>query len=131
MNEVLTNTDIVNKISHKLSGERFVRGGKKKSWLSKYHLRYTKDIIKMVMDAYNDVMTEAIADGDSVKMYNYFKIEPKHYKERFVQINGFYGTGKNYVPSQYKVKLTMGKKMKEACNVLLGKTSAIAEKGNG
>ncbi len=116
MNSTVTKTDLIDKISEKLSNKRFIRGGNTKSWISKYHLNYAKeDVIKPVLNAYLDVLIEAIVNGESVKIYDYFKIEPYYVKEKSLNVFGFNKTHINKrIPSHYKIKFTPGAKMKEA-----------------
>ncbi|MGN0163804.1 MAG: HU family DNA-binding protein [Candidatus Ornithomonoglobus sp.] len=121
MNNVLHQKDIIHKVSDKLLDRKIVRGGKKKSWKSKYHLKYSQDIIKPVLDAFFDVVADAVEEGDSVQIYNYFSLEPQYYKERTIKTNDFCGTGEIYVPPRYKVKLAMGNKLKKACEKLYNK----------
>ncbi len=80
MNNVLHKMDVVNKISEKLIDEKIVIGGNKSFYKRKYHLKYTQKIIANVLDAFWDVIADVIEDGDSIKLYNYIKIEPKYFK---------------------------------------------------
>ena len=72
-------------------------------------LYYRKDCIT----AFFRVITEILAEGDTVRCFGYFKIEPKLYKARKVQNphdNILYDA-----PAQYKPKIKFGKQIKEAC----------------
>ena len=80
MNNVLHKMDVVNKISEKLIDEKIVIGGNKSFYKRKCHLKYTQKIIANVLDAFWDVIADVIEDGDSIKLYNYIKIEPKYFK---------------------------------------------------
>ena len=61
MNERLNKADLIDKVSEILADKRFVRGGNRKSWISKYHLNYAKeDVIKPVLSACFDAIVNAI-----------------------------------------------------------------------
>lgn len=118
MNNVLHKMDVVNKISEKLIDEKIVIGGNKSFYKRKYHLKYTQKIIANVLDAFWDVIAETIEDGDSIKLYNYIRIEPKYFKSVKLTAKGFNGIRENIVPARYKMKFIMGERLKEACRVL-------------
>ena len=74
---------------------------------------YSYIIVKTVLRAFFRVITEILAEGDTVRCFGYFKIEPKLYKARKVQNphdNILYDA-----PAQYKPKIKFGKQIKEAC----------------
>lgn len=107
--------DICKKIAEKLrkDGERIVVGGNKYLYKSKYHLLYNKAIVKTVIHAFLLVMTEILAQGDSITLGQYMKIEPVYYPKR---------AGRNpkenkkiEIPAQYKPKVKFYKNIKEAC----------------
>lgn len=116
MNKKLTKIDLIDKVSKKLSDKRFARGGNRKSWKSKYNLPYAKeDVIKPVLNALFDVMLDAIADGDSVGVYDYFKIEPRYMKAKRLKTKGFKDTHiEKVIPPHYKVAIIPGEKMRLA-----------------
>lgn len=118
MNNVLHKKDIINKMSEKLIDEKIVIGGNKTFYKNKYHLKYTQKIISNVLDAFWDVIAETIEDGDSIKLYNYIRIEPKYFKSVKLTAKGFNGIRENIVPARYKMKFIMGERLKEACRVL-------------
>lgn len=118
MNNVLHKMDVVNRISEKLIDEKIVIGGNKSFYKRKYHLKYTQKIIANVLDAFWDVVAETIEDGDSIKLYNYIRIEPKYFKSVKLTAKGFNGIRENIVPARYKMKFIMGERLKEACRVL-------------
>ena len=118
MDNELHKKDIINKISEKLIDEKIVIGGNKNFYKRKYHLKYTQKIIGNVLDAFWDVIAEIIEDGDSIKLYNYIKIEPKYFKSVKLTAKGFNGIRENIVPARYKMKFIMGERLKEACRVL-------------
>lgn len=128
MNKILHKNDIVKRISDKLSNEKIVIGGNKESYKRKYHLKYTQKIIANVLDSFWEVVAESIEDGDSVKLNNYIKIEPKYYNEVIMNANGFKGINENVVPARYKIKFKMGERLKKACKQLLEKRSLDDER---
>lgn len=118
MNNVLHKMDVVNKISEKLIDEKIVIGGNKSFYKRKYHLKYTQKIIANVLDAFWDVIADVIEDGDSIKLYNYIRIEPKYFKSIKLTAKSFNGIRENIVPARYKMKFIMGERLKEACRRL-------------
>ncbi|GFI07633.1 hypothetical protein IMSAGC007_00075 [Lachnospiraceae bacterium] len=118
MNNVLHKMDVVNKISEKLIDEKIVIGGNKSFYKRKYHLKYTQKIIANVLDAFWDVIADVIEDGDSIKLYNYIKIEPKYFKSIKLNSKTFNGIRENILPARYKMKFIMGERLKEACRRL-------------
>ena len=118
MNNVLHKMDVVNKISEKLIDEKIVIGGNKRFYKKKYHLKNTQKIIANVLDAFWDVIADVIEDGDSIKLYNYIKIEPRYYKAVKLNAKGFPGIKENIVPARYRMKFIMGERLKEACRRL-------------
>lgn len=118
MNNELHKKDIINKISEKLIDEKIVVGGNKTFYKGRYHLKYTQKIITNVLDAFWDVIAETIEDGDSIKLYNYIKIEPRYYKAVKLNAKGFPGIKENIVPARYRMKFIMGERLKEACRRL-------------
>lgn len=118
MDNELHKKDIINKISEKLIDEKIVIGGNKSFYKRKYHLKYTQKIIGNVIDAFWDVIAEIIEDGDSIKLYNYIKMEPKYYKAVKLNANGFNNIKENIVPARYRIRFTMGERLKEACRRL-------------
>ena len=110
--------DIVREVSDKLSDERIVVGGNKELYKRKYHLKYTQKIIANVIDAFWEVIAESIENGDTIKLNNYIKIEPKYYKGFTMNANGFKGMNENEVPARYKAKFKMGERLKKACERL-------------
>ena len=118
MDNELHEKDIINKISEKLIDEKIVIGGNKSFYKRKYHLKYTQKIIANVIDAFWDVIAEIIEEGDSIKLYNYIKIEPRYYKAVKLNAKGFPGIKENIVPARYRMKFIMGERLKEACRRL-------------
>ena len=70
-----------------------------KSIKRKYHLKYTQKIIANVLDAFWEVVSEAIEDGNSIKINNYIKMEPKYYKAVKLNANGFNNIKREYCTS--------------------------------
>ena len=101
MDNELHKKDIINKISEKLIDEKIVIGGNKSFYKRKYHLKYTQKIIANVIDAFWDVIAEIIEEGDSIKLYNYIKIEPRYYKAVKLNAKGFPGIKENIVEIYY------------------------------
>lgn len=118
MSNELHKKDIINKISEKLIDEKITIGGNGKKYKRKYHLKYTQKIITNVLDAFWDVVAEAVEEGDSIKINNYIKMEPKYYKAVKLNANGFNNITKNIVPARYRIRFTMGERLKEACRRL-------------
>lgn len=119
MSKELCKKDIVKRTADKLNDEKIVIGGNKEFYKSKYHLKYTQKIISNVIDAFWEVVAEAIEEGNTVKILNYIKMEPKYYGERLRDANGFRGMGQYIIPPRYAVKYTTGKRFKEICRKLL------------
>lgn len=118
MSNELHKKDIINKISEKLMDEKITIGGNGKKYKRKYHLKYTQKIIANVLNAFWNVVSESIENGDSIKINNYVKMEPKYYKAVKLNANGFNNIKENIVPARYKTKFTMGKHLKESCRKL-------------
>lgn len=124
MNKELHKNDIAKKISDKLIDEKIVVGGNKYVYKRKYHLKYTQKIITNVIDAFWEVVADTIAEGDSIKLYNYIKIEPVYLKERVIKSNGVIGSNEeNIVPAQYRIRFAIGEYLKGACRKLLEKNT--------
>ena len=98
--------------------EKITIGGNGKKYKRKYHLKYTQKIIANVLDAFWEVVSEAIEDGNLIKINNYIKMEPKYYKAVKLNANGFNNIKENIVPARYRIRFTMGERLKEACRRL-------------
>lgn len=118
MNNELHKKDIIDKISEKLINEKIAIGGNGNKYKRKYHLKYTQKIIVNVLNAFWDVVYESIENGDSIKINNYVKMEPKYYKAVKLNANGFNNIKENVVPARYRIRFTMGERLKEACRKL-------------
>ena len=121
MSNELHKQDIINRISDKLTNEKIIIGGNGKKYKRKYHLKYTQKIIVNVLNAFWDVVYESIENGDSIKINNYVKMEPKYYKAVKLNANGFNNIKENIVPARYRIRFTMGERLKEACRKLTEK----------
>ena len=88
---------------------------------------YSYIIVRTVLRAFFKVITEILAEGDIVRCYGYFKIEPKLYQARKVQNphdNVLYNA-----PAQYKPKIKFYKRIKEACaNISVQETENSSNK---
>lgn len=118
MNNELHKQDVINKISEKLKGEKIVIGGNGNKYKRKYHLCYTQMIIKKVLDAFWEVVVDTIEEGDLISIYGYIKMEPSYYKERILKHQNFSNCDSMYVPPHYKMKFTIGDRLKDACRRL-------------
>lgn len=121
MSNELHKKDIIDKISEKLIDEKITIGGNGKKYKRKYHLKYTQKIIANVLDAFWEVVAESVEDGDSIKINNYIKMEPKYYKAVKLNANGFNNITEHIVPARYRIRFTMGERLKEACRRLTKK----------
>lgn len=120
MKESLSKHDITDVVSKILNKERIVIGGNKVNYKKKYHLKYSKEIIKTVLEAYYQALTDAISNGDSVVIYDRFKLSPKYHKERIVRDNTKGGT-LHILHPRYKVSFRAFSKLEKACEDLLTK----------
>ena len=74
---------------------------------------YSYIIVRTVLRAFFRAITEILAEGDTVRCFGYFKIEPKLYKAR--KVKNPYDNVLYDAPAQYKPKIKFGKQIKEAC----------------
>ncbi len=120
MNTTLNKNDIVDMVSSKLNKSRIVIGGNKTNYKRKYHLKYSKEIIKTVLDTYHEAMVEAIKNGDAVGIYDYFRLSPKYHRERIIKDNMRGGT-LHMLPPRYTLSFRAFNKLAKACEDLLAK----------
>ncbi|MBD5117258.1 MAG: HU family DNA-binding protein [Ruminococcaceae bacterium] len=120
MNRILNRKELINIISALLNNKRIVVGGNKETYKRKYHLKYNKKIIDTIITAFCDAIVISLENGDSVRINNYFKIEPYYRKESIMKANGFRDSNidTNFVPAHYLPKFRAGIKLKEACKKL-------------
>ena len=115
MNMIFNKKDIVKEITEKLSDKRRAVGGNRLFYKRKYHLRYTQEIIEVVLDAFLDVLVDIIEDGDSVDIRGYLEIEPKYCK----QWNGTDFNGNEIsAPPRYKPRAKLKSEFVKACERL-------------
>lgn len=85
----------------------------KGGYKSMHKKMYSYIIVRTVLRAFFRVITEILAEGDTVRCFGYFKIEPKLYKAR--KVKNPYDNVLCDAPAQYKPKIKFGKQIKEAC----------------
>ncbi len=119
MNEKIIKPGIVKRVVDNLYETRIVIGGNKEQYKRKYHLKYTQEIVNNVIDAFMDVVIEALENGDTIKLNGYMTIEPKYCAERMG--NNFHTGERVVIPAQYKAKISVGTKLEEACKRLTEK----------
>lgn len=79
---------------------------------------YTTEAVDNVLSAFFDVITTAIADGDSIILNGYMTVKPQHRAE--IVTSGNIGE-KTVVPEHYAVRLKAGTQLKEAAKQLTEK----------
>lgn len=119
MNRILSRKELIEVISALLNNKRIVIGGNKESYKKKYHLKYSKKIIDTIITAFWEAIVISLENGDSVRINNYFKIEPQYRKGAVMKVNGF------FVPAHYIPKFRAGAKLKEACKKFDGEYERI------
>lgn len=77
MNRTLSRKELIKIISALLNKQRIVIGGNKETYKRKYHLKYSKKIIDTIITAFCEAIVISLKNGDSVRINNYFKIEPQ------------------------------------------------------
>ena len=80
--------------------------------------KYTQEDVENIVSAFWNVIYESIENGDSIKINNYVKMEHKYYKAVKLNANGFNNITENIVPARYRIRFTMGERLKEACRRL-------------
>lgn len=85
----------------------------KGGYKSMHKKMYSHIIVKTVLRAFFQAITEILAEGNTVRCFGYFKIEPKLYKAR--KVKNPYDNVLYDAPAQYKPKIKFGKQIKEAC----------------
>lgn len=96
--------ELIDRISAKLSKERIVVGGNKHAYKRKYQLKFTEIIISKVLDAFWDVVADAITDGDKIQIQHYLSIYPKYVTN---------GKADNYC-----IRVKAMERLKRACKTL-------------
>lgn len=113
MNEEIIKPGLVKRIVDKLDETKITIGGNKEAYKRKYNLKYTQEIVDNVISAFLETVEEAIENGDSIKLNGYMTIKPKYYAERTAR-DVANNTGM-ILPKQYRVKVSIGSKLKNAC----------------
>lgn len=116
MKETINKKEVVKRTVEKLKGTKITVGGNKYFYKRAYNLKYTQVIVDNVITALLEVLTDTIEDGDSVKLVGYFTLKPHYYAKRRV---GSINDGEDvYVPERYLAKISLGTKLREACERL-------------
>lgn len=119
MKEKIAKKDIVKRIVEKLKGTKINIGGNKYMYKREYNLKYTQEIVDNVISAFMDVIVDAIEDGDVIKLNGYMILEPKYYSEK--RARNIYEGKEIIIPAQYRVKMSVGTKLEDACKRLSDK----------
>lgn len=82
MNQIYGRNEIIHKVVDKLHGEKIVVGGNKHAYKRKYHLKYSIPVVKHVINALLEVLTEILEDGDEASFRGYLTITPEYCSER-------------------------------------------------
>mgnify|MGYP000117529925 FL=1 len=115
MNKTYDIQDLYKVVSQKLrqDNERISFECHKGGYKSIHRKMYSYIIVRTVLRAFFRAITEILAEGDTVRCFGYFKIEPKLYKAR--KVKNPYDNVLYDAPAQYKPKIKFGKQIKEAC----------------
>ena len=115
MNKQYDSIDLCKAVVQKLqeNNERISFKCHKGGYKSIHKKLYSQIIVRTVLRAFFQTIIEILAEGDTVRWYGYFKIEPKLYEARKVQ--NPYDNVLYDAPAQYKPKIKFGKQIKKAC----------------
>ena len=129
MNKTYTTKEMVSRVVDRLyqQGERIEIGGNRHAYKRKYHLKYSQLIVRKVLDAFLEEMVTVLSEGDTVKIAEYFKLEPKFYPEW--ELNSKICGNNLIIPEQYKPKMKLYKRLKEACKLLTKENQHLNEEG--
>lgn len=118
MNKTYVTKEMVSRVVDRLyqQGERIEVGGNRHAYKRKYHLKYSQLIVRKVLDAFLEETVAVLSEGDTVKIAEYFKLEPKLYAGR--ELNSKVCGNNLIIPEQYKPKMKLYKRLKEACKSL-------------
>lgn len=116
MEEYIIKPGIVKRVTDKLKDTKIVVGGGKEWRKRRYNLKYTQDIVDNVITAFMDIITEAIENGDTVKLNGYMSIKPRFCKE--TKGRNVYNNKEVIIPAQYRAKIIPGSKLDKACKIL-------------
>ena len=102
--DTIKKNELIDRISAKLNKERIVVGGNKHTYKKKYHLKYSEVIIAKVLDAFWDVVADAITNGDKIQIQHYLSMYPKYITN---------GKADNYC-----IRVKAMERLKRACQTL-------------
>lgn len=120
MKERYTKNDIVKNVVNRLKGKRITIGGNKYAYKRKYHLKYSHEIVNNVISAFLSELVEEIENGNKISLMGYFTIEPK-YCNAIKRRDNLKSGELVDVPEQYRPRLYVGTKIKDACKKLTEK----------
>ena len=103
-------------IVEKLRGTKIHVGGNKYQYKREYNLKYSQEIVKNVINTFFDVIVESIENGDCISFDGYMVIEPKRYSAR--RARNLVEDKEMMMPTQYRLKVRPGTKIKNACKKL-------------
>ena len=114
-NKIYDIQDLYKVVSQKLrqDNERIGFECHKGGYKSIHKKLYSYIIVRTVLRAFFQVITEILAEGDTIRCFGYFKIEPKLYQAR--KVKNLYDNVLCDAPAQYKPKIKFYKRIKEAC----------------
>ena len=118
MNKTYVTKEMVSRVVDRLyqQGERIEVGGNRHAYKRKYHLKYSQIIVRNVLNAFLEEIAVVLSEGDAVKITGYFRLEPKLYKGW--KLNSKVCGNNLIIPEQYKPKMKLYKRLKEACKSL-------------
>lgn len=127
MNKTYVTKEIISRVVDRLyqQGERIEVGGNRHTYKRKYHLKYSQIIVRNVLNAFLEEIAVVLSEGDAVKITGYFRLEPKLYKrweQKFKLCEE-----KQTVPDQYKPKVKLYKRLKDACKSLVKENNKMNE----
>lgn len=116
MKHELLKKEIVNRVVDKLyaDGERIEISNQKYIY-NKYRLKYSQKVVRNVINAFWDIVADALAEGDTVKLNSYLIIEPKYYEPKVNRNNlGKTEDETYYIPERYRPRFYPGSKILQA-----------------
>ena len=116
MKHELLKKEIVNRVVAKLyaDGERIEISNQKYIY-NKYRLKYSQKVVRNVINAFWDIVADALAEGDTVKLNKYLIIEPKYYEPKINRNNlGKTDDETYYIPERYRPRFYAGSKIVQA-----------------
>lgn len=120
MKHELLKKEIVNRVVDKLyaDGERIEISNQKYIY-NKYRLKYSQKVVRNVINAFWDIVADALAEGDSVRLNHYLKIESKYHTARTHK--NHLGKGEKdvfYIPERYRPAFQPLSKLQKAYDKL-------------